>query len=137
MLLSGPQTRAVATRAAGEEVTLASIGPEVALGLLRIRLSELTDRVVALDEVHPRLARELALYHESGRLAELVRSAPGEGIDPRFVAASHALTRGMRVACVASAVGLGERQLERLFAEHAGLSPKTFAMIPFVPPSAL
>ncbi|MEZ4237422.1 MAG: helix-turn-helix domain-containing protein [Myxococcota bacterium] len=36
---------------------------------------------------------------------------------------------GASIAAVAAAVGLGERQLERLFRERVGLSPKRFARI--------
>lgn len=127
--LSGPLTRAQRSRGIEEEVVLLRIAPADAYALLRVRISELTNRVVRLDEVNRSLAHDLERAHECGRLAELVRPTHLAPTDRRFHAAAVALGRGSTVRHVAAIVGLSERQLERLFYERAGLAPKTFARI--------
>lgn len=49
--------------------------------------------------------------------------------DGRVRRAVQALTGGAGLPAVAMEVGLGERQLERLFAERVGLGPKRFARV--------
>jgi AraC-like DNA-binding protein len=113
----------------GQEVLLLQIAPANARRLLGVPVSELTDRVIPLEDVSRTLARELAQRLEAERLAELVRPLPTEHVGARFAAAAEALSRGCPVRDVAARVALSERQLERLVYEHAGMAPKLFARI--------
>jgi AraC-like DNA-binding protein len=104
--------------------------------LLGIAASELRDQVVPLKAVAPRLAE--AIEREGLTLAALLRAVRGVwGREPGALATDLRLRRALAVlagttpgddgACVAraaAAVGLSRRQLERLFLEHVGTSPK-------------
>jgi AraC-like DNA-binding protein len=127
--VSGPLTQAQRSRGIEGEVVLLRIAPADAYHLLRVPIKELTNCVVRLDAVNRSLAHELERAYECGRLTELVRPIHLAPADRRFQAAAVALGRGSTVRRAAAIVGLSERQLERLFHEHAGLAPKTFARI--------
>jgi AraC-like DNA-binding protein len=57
----------------------------------------------------------------------LAASAPPP--DPRVAAAADRLARGDRVTDASTAVGASPRHLRRLFADHVGLSPKSFQTV--------
>jgi AraC-like DNA-binding protein len=129
-LLCGPVTRAHESQYVGEEVVLLKIRLTAARALLGVPLSELTDRIVPLEHVNPKLGRELDATCGRGRLEDLLTRAPRAAHgDARFAAAAAALAQGRAVARVADEIGLSERHLERLFYAHAGLAPKALARI--------
>lgn len=127
--LTGPMTRARASRYVGQDVLLLQIAPAAARQVLGVPIAELTDLVIPLEELSVRLAHELARWFETDRLAELVRPVAAAGASARFAAAARALACGRAVSDAADRVALGERQLERLFHEHVGMAPKLFARI--------
>lgn len=114
--------------------------PGAACALLGVRADELTDRVVAADELFgadfgARLLRAKGSRARSERLeaALLARlpSAEANADSLARVAAAHIerASGRVRIAQVAAALGVGERRLERAFRARVGVSPKTFARI--------
>ncbi len=128
LLLSGPQQVGGPSANIGQDVLLLKIEPGAARSILGLPLSELTDRTVPLVDVCRRLAAIIQEHIERDRIADLV-GMPTVCADRRFVCASRALSGGVRVRAAAKLVDVGERQLERLFAEHAGLPPVTYSRI--------
>ena len=129
LFLTGPMTRSRPARHVGQDVLLLQIAPAAARQLFGVKVLELTDRVLPLEDVTRPLARELAVRVEARRLVDLVRPVHGELTTARFAAAAKALAHGRPVRDVAKGVALSERQLERLVYEHAGMSPKLYARI--------
>ena len=127
LLVTGPQRRGGPCGRVDKEVLLLKIDVAAARSVLGMPISELTDREEALADVRPRLARLITEHIERGTVHELVgRPTP---VQDRLVAATRALSAGMRVRATADLVNLGERQLERFFAERAGISPVAYARI--------
>ncbi len=126
--LIGPMSVARPSRyAIGTRVMLLSVEPATAAAWLGIPLSEVTDRVVDLHDIHAETARELQGLFESDTVSDLVGSlAPACS---RVTVAASALARGVAVAEVADAVNLCARQLTRSFHEIIGLQPKRFQRI--------
>lgn len=110
--------------------------PGAATSFLKVSAAELTDSVVALDGLVGRLAGEAELRlagrefaARAGLLTELLQ--PGverESNGTRLVKRASALiTRShgtVPVEKLYTTLGITPRHLERLFAEHVGLSPK-------------
>ena len=130
--LAGPQTLATPSQNVDQDVVLMQLDPLVARAWLRTPLAQFTDRTLPLADVSPRLAHLLEEHHEARTIQTLVRR-PGDvtqaGVDSRLVISVRALRCGAPVAAVAEAVGLSERQFERVFSENLGLSPKAFTRI--------
>jgi AraC-like DNA-binding protein len=114
----------------------------VASELLEVPVGELVDRLPALDEVAPRLARGWAEELAAARDTAGVQAVLDRRIAPRLAqpaaptralgaAVARVRARGgrVRVDDLAREHGLSTRQLERLFAQHVGLGPKTFARL--------
>ncbi len=113
--------------------------PGVLKQLTGVCAHELRDQVVPLRDVAPRLAERIereGLTLSGLRRAVLAyrRPAPDGASRPL----RHALAllggaargeEGARVAWAAEAVGLSPRQLERLFLEHVGTSPKFYQRV--------
>ncbi|MGC4091099.1 MAG: helix-turn-helix transcriptional regulator [Polyangiaceae bacterium] len=92
-------------------------------------LSELT--CAACASLGERVA---AATDDEARVALLARYLTASGarrraVDARIGRAVTSLSRGAKVSQVAALLGLGERQLERLFLERVGVGPKRFARI--------
>ena len=114
--------------------------PGAAAALLGVCADEITDRTVPADELFgagftARLLEAKGRRARSGLLEAVVlarlRSAEAK-IDPlaRLAAARIERRAGqIRVADLASQLGVGERRLERAFRTHVGVGPKTFARI--------
>jgi methylphosphotriester-DNA--protein-cysteine methyltransferase len=137
----GAKTRALWVAEPGpvENVAL-RLRPGAAAALLGIDLSEITDEVLEVaaligqDEVDALL--ELRSAAERGaRLQRALRMRARDAearLDARVVVAAQRLGERagrVRIAELARALGLGERQLERAFRRHVGVAPKTFARI--------
>jgi AraC-like DNA-binding protein len=117
--------------------------PGAALPFLDTPLAELVDRNVALDALWgaaaaDSLADELASAPaEASRVAALeralLRRLAAARAEPGLVARAAALMRRARgrvsVAEVASALGVGERRLERAFDAAVGIPPKQLARV--------
>lgn len=142
VLLAGQITRAVRLAPRGfARVVGARLRPDAAHRLLGARQDELTNHIVDLRDVHRALARRLTddvARREAGddMVAALDRAlrdlAPsGEQISPARLAIAYAHRRRglVRVPELARHVGLSVRQLERVFAERVGLTPKSHLRI--------
>ena len=114
--------------------------PGAASRLLGVRADELTDRTIAADalfgagfsahllDVHGSRARSERL--EAAILARLPSSdAEFDSLAQLAAARIERASGQVRIAEVASALGVGERRLERAFRAQVGVSPKTFARI--------
>jgi AraC-like DNA-binding protein len=130
LVLLGPMTKARLSTFVGQEVQLASIDPLVARAWLGLPLAHLADRRVALEEIDRDLAGRLSDLFFAGRGVELVRP-PGLAPppEPRAAHAARAIRHGHGVRGAAEGVGLSDRQLERLFADRFGVSPRLYAGI--------
>ena len=127
--VAGPLTHVRDMDHTGRDVTLLRISVIAARPLFQLPVSELTDQVVPLEDVHRRLARDIAERLETGRLSCSLQPMPPAETDRRFTVAARELTRNATVRRAAEGVAMSERQLERLFNEHAGIPPKMFARI--------
>ena len=143
VLVAGQATRAIDLAPQGvARIAGARLRPAGARALLRLPQSEITNRIVPLAEIHRGLARALAddvatrqeLNGMAEAMAAAIASAAASGGPPASPAAravAHALGRRglVRVAGLATAAGVGARQLERLFLDHVGVPPKLFLRI--------
>lgn len=130
--LAGPMGEARPAVGAGEDVTVLRLDPLIAHRWIGVPLRCFTDQIIPLADVNRAIDGELKRWFESGRLSDLVQPDVGHMATPhdrRLGEAGLRLKRGETVGAVAAALAIGERQLERIFAEAMGLSPKKFARI--------
>lgn len=111
------------------------------IGFLPLAAAELTDDRVDLSAIADRLAEELwnrlaeARPEHRGAIAEaaLLARVPASGIVDSYIhhcVARLEATRGaLPIARLEVSTGLSGRQIERKFARHVGVTPKTFARI--------
>jgi AraC-like DNA-binding protein len=114
--------------------------PQAASALLRVPLFELTDRLLPLDSISPRLHDDLipildlptsdsaftAITHWLNHRFSALKAAPV--VD--HIARRIQRERGnISISELSSEYGLSSRQLQRLFAEHVGIAPKTLCRI--------
>jgi AraC-like DNA-binding protein len=135
-LLVGPTRRAMKIRPTGSvDLIGLRFRPEAVSAWLRVAGGELVDRAHGLGDLPVPLERtlpeQLAGERESGpRLSilrrHLTRTSPSAVFDRRVTAAVDlALAdRPARPAQIAAAVGLSQRQLNRLFEKRIGFGPK-------------
>ena len=143
VLLAGQTTRAVEVRPSGTARMIgARLRPDGARRFFRLPQHELTDGIHALGQIDRRLARALR-DDAAGRAspaamaqaldAALVRALPASPPDatPASAAVALALSRRglVRVDRLAAYAGVTRRQLERLFHDRVGLSPKMLLRI--------
>jgi AraC-like DNA-binding protein len=129
LFFTGALTQARPSQHVGKEIVLLRIGIAMQREILGVPLAELTDRVVPLDELNRSLVREVVQRLETNKLNEAFGGVPAIMADARFVTAARALANGRSVGDAAARVALGARQLDRLFADRVGVSPKMFARI--------
>jgi AraC-like DNA-binding protein len=129
LFFSGPLTHARPARHVGQDVVLLRIGIVAQREILGVPLAELTDRLVALEDLNRALARDIVQRFEVDRLGEAFGGVPAGQTDARFLTAANALAAGCSVGDAAARVALGARQLDRLFADRVGVSPKMFTRI--------
>lgn len=108
---------------------------------LGINATTLTDQQVNIDDVvqHPGAIRDAfrSLFRDAPHVQGLHQFAKAAGLLQRAVPpmVRHAAkligvaTRPVRIECVAKELGVSRQHLGRVFASHAGLSPKQFAQI--------
>ena len=139
-LVSGQLTRPLTLLPAGDaDVVGIRLEPRGAHLLLGLPLDEITDQVVALGEVDPRLRAALlpavtarGTTGERARgifdaLARRMASAPESGIGPVLAAIEQGAA--VRVRALAREAGMPERTLERRFRAEVGLGPKVYQRV--------
>lgn len=139
--VAGPQTRALFKSKTGFAWTvILRFKPGWSVPLLGVAASELTDRIVPLEDVWGRAGRELCGELLAARSHADVMDRVARALAPRagqsFETASGQLARRavrlleggeVRVESVADRLGVTARHLRRAFAEHVGIGPKEFA----------
>jgi AraC-like DNA-binding protein len=135
----GTMTTAAVVSASRYDALAVRFRPGEAAGLLGLDAPQLTDTSVELEQLWGPAARELLEQVQERRddrmrielLEQALRGRLGaRWADWRVRRATQALEQGgLPVPAVAAEVGLGERQLERLFRERVGVGPKRFARI--------
>jgi AraC-like DNA-binding protein len=130
--VAGPLTRAVDAVGVGHEVAVLRLDPQVARQWLGLPIREITDRLVPLEHIARGHVNSVAALFESGPFSITIGAqldAISARVDCRAWEARRRLAGGQRVASIASAIGLSERQLERLFVDATGLTLRTYARI--------
>lgn len=127
----GPMTTARRSSISGRDVILLSFDPIAARAFIGTPLIDLVDRVEALDTLAPRAAISILEWLFTGTPAAPVeaRGCPVEEPNPRLSHAARRLALGGTVGETAEAIGLGERQFERVFERELGLTPKVYGRI--------
>jgi len=139
--VAGVMTRAVVTPEGTRSSFLGvRFKPGAAFRMLGVSARETRDGTPLLDELWGRVGRELAQRIFEGRtlterLAILNQTLTRHGVrtrDPRVMRAVSQISQthgATRMATLAAELGLGVRQLERLFDEHVGIGPKMLARV--------
>lgn len=139
----GPMTRAaVCAVPPGHRYFGVRFLPGRAAAWIDAKASELLDRDAEFDELAvtgaTELAEQLARARDLAQCRALVARflerprARHRSVDPRVERATQLLSHTEEttsIAALSAELGLGERQLERLFHEHVGLRPKLFARV--------
>jgi AraC-like DNA-binding protein len=139
--VAGPGTRArFKTTTEVARVVILRFKPGWSVPLLGVAASELTDRIVPLDDVWGRAARELCadLLAARGRAevtASIARALTARSSRTFETAAGQLARRAVRlleedevrVESVADRLGVTARHLRRAFTENVGIGPKEFA----------
>ncbi len=117
--------------AIGSNVVLLSLDPITASSWLGMPLTQLTDRIVGLCEINPRIDVELAHVFADQRTSDMFKAASlaRSADDTRAAHAILCLTSGDSVSQAASAVNLGERQFTRWFRQRTGMHPKRYQRV--------
>ncbi len=139
-LVSGQLTRPVTLLPAGDaDVVGIRLEPRGAHLLLGLPLDEITDQVISLREVDPRLRAALlpsVAYRGSmgeraraifDALARRLAGAPQSGIERVLAAIEHDTSAGLRA--LARHAGTPERTLQRRFRAEVGLGPKGYQRV--------
>ena len=131
VLFCGPATHARASLAIGKTVTVASFDALAVRQWLNVPIQQLTDRVIPLADFAPSLVDPLAeqFAAEADQILLPRRPRPVGLPDLRLHLAVSHLRLGRSVRHSAAAVCLSERQMERLFQDGCGLSPRSYIQI--------
>ncbi|HVY80103.1 MAG TPA: helix-turn-helix domain-containing protein [Steroidobacteraceae bacterium] len=138
----GPMSRARPSGYVNLDVEILNLHPFSAREWLGMPMNHLTDREVLLADIARELADRLSELFFRGRAHELVRAVPAvptttfpprtrhaSARTDRLARAAHAIEQGESLTHAADLVNLSERQLERLFADHVGLTPREYKRI--------
>ncbi|WP_437575882.1 helix-turn-helix domain-containing protein [Sorangium sp. So ce887] len=139
--VAGPRTHAIFKSKTGFARTVTvRFKPGWSVPLLGVAASELTDRIVPLEDVWGRAGRELCGELLAARSRAEVVDRVARALAPRagqpFETASGQLARRavclleggeVRVESVADRLGVTARHLRRAFTENVGIGPKEFA----------
>lgn len=131
LLFCGPLTHGRASLATDEPLIVASFDPITIRRWLDVPLKVVTDHIVPLGDVAPRLEASLAEQFLKGSMKAvgLPTNAIRSELDMRLCVAAAELRRGESVGTAADCAGVSERQLERLFEIELGMRPKLFGRI--------
>lgn len=139
--VAGPRTHAYTKDASGmEQAVVFQLKPGWAAALLGVGASQLTDRIVELEDIWGGSARTLLAELLSAGSADAVSARMTEALAARLLrvgeSASARLARRAvqlleqgetRVERVAARLGVTARHLRRVFTEAVGIGPKEFA----------
>ncbi len=139
--LAGPHTRASFKNKRGvERAVIFRFKPGGAVPLLGVAASELTDRMVPLQDVWGQagceLCDELIAARDAAQVKERIYRALAVRSCNRLHSTSARLARravrlleggNLRVGSVAEQLGVSVRHLHRVFTENVGVGPKEFA----------
>jgi AraC-like DNA-binding protein len=127
----GPLSRAIEAIGVGQHVSVLRLDPQVARQWLGVPLHQLANRVIALEDIDRRVSSTVAAQFEAGGASAIVGAdwLPAELSYTRVREARIRLGHGERVGAAASTIGMSERQLERLFADVTGLTPRAYTRI--------
>jgi AraC-like DNA-binding protein len=126
LFVAGPQSRALVTAHPGDEIQLLNLDPVVTRAWLGVPIAHLTDRKILLEDIDREHADRLSELFVEGRANELLRPPTGTG---RAAKAATAIKITGSVKGAALAADLSVRQLERLFGDRFGLSPRLYGRI--------
>lgn len=126
LFLAGPQSRAQVSAHPGEEIQLLNLDPLVARAWLGVPIAHLTDRKILLEDIDRERAGRLSELFAEGRAIELLRP-PGGGGCAAKAATTIKVTGSVKGAALAAELSV--RQLERLFGDRFGLSPRRYGRI--------
>jgi AraC-like DNA-binding protein len=126
LFIAGPQSRGQVSAHPGEEIQLLNLDPLVARAWLGVPVAHLTDRKILLEDIDRDCAGRLSELFASGRAADLVGLPVVAGRAARAAASIKAFAS---VRLAAQAAELSIRQLERLFGDRFGLSPRRYGRI--------
>jgi AraC-like DNA-binding protein len=130
LILCGPASRGHRISWPNEDVQLLNIDPLVARAWLGVPLTHFVDHRVPLQEIRRDLCGPIAQLFHSGQAAKLVRSPRlSFQLYARASLAAAAIRRGLRLELAAARVAWSARQLERVFADHFGLTPRAYRRI--------
>jgi len=142
VLLAGQATRAVRLEPRGfARMVGARLRPSGAHALFGVPQHELTNRIADLSQIDRRLQRRLvdavSSREEAGQMVAafqrvLETAAAAREIDPvatELVAVARSRRGLVRVGDLAAELTLSARQLERLFQDRVGLTPKMYLRI--------
>lgn len=130
LYVSGPATRGQPISWPGEEVILLNIDPLVARDWLGVPMKHLVDRRIELRDIDAARASPLEELFHAGMAGGLVDATlTHQSPSARVATAAHAIRRGISLESAASQVGLSGRQLERLFDDQLGISPRLYRRI--------
>jgi AraC-like DNA-binding protein len=138
----GPMTRAIVAPSSSSWVAGVRFRPGAAVELLGVAANELRDDSAGARDVWGARGRTLeARAGAAGDVRDALAALERELLsrlsvahppDPRLTVAAqvlHAARGELPIPAVAARVGVGERQLERLFEQRVGYSPKVFARV--------
>jgi AraC-like DNA-binding protein len=130
LFFAGPASRGQPISWPGEEVALLNIDPLTARRWLGFPMAHLLDRRVELRDIDAARAAPLEELFDAGLAAGLVTKPSGQRqMGSRMSVAAEAIRTGMSLDAAAARVELSARQLERLFQDHFGLSPRLYRRI--------
>jgi methylphosphotriester-DNA--protein-cysteine methyltransferase len=138
----GVATRARPASRPARCVLGATLAPGEALPILDVPLHELRDRIVPLGELWTGAAAlldEMAEQRTPDARAAALQAVLARRLERSRIATSPRIRHGLhqlceaggrlRISALARSVGVSERQLQRLFLERTGLSPKEMARV--------
>lgn len=130
LFVVGPMSRGRVVELAGQSMSLTTLAASDAGRLFRTPLEALTDQIIPIGDLAPRLANPLSDLFAQGEAGLLVGRArpPPEG-DPRLSLAARALAKGLEPARAAELVEMSARHFRRAFRQAYGLSPGQFGRI--------
>lgn len=129
LYFTGPTSRGQPIAWPDEEIVLLNIDPLVARAWLGVPMSHLVDRRVELRDIDSARAGPLEELFHAGGAGTLATGTPRMQPPSRAAVAAEAIRARSPVDHAAATVGLSERQLERVFDDQFGLSPRLYRRI--------
>ncbi|HEY6391252.1 MAG TPA: helix-turn-helix domain-containing protein [Bryobacteraceae bacterium] len=138
-LLAGQLSNPITIAPSGDVRTLGvRFRPHGAQAFLRFPLNEVAGRILPLEDIWGRFAREILNRMEDARdpilqieslLLEMLRPVESDAVLNRALDAIVRSNGAAPVADLASHAGISRRQIERVFLRRVGIGPKLFSRI--------